>query len=571
MARQAGTRRPDPISRPFSRLGELFDASAMGLVTLLLVGASFFATWRGMRDFIIGNDLAAGLASQGLIALVVLTLTLAMYVALRETVSPYETPGWWSHVWKRLVALPLYVLLAVWSVGFGYGFWWSVIAGESVTEAEIARVLTDVQEETTGMKAGLVAAASVMSTAERLSDEKAAIEASRGGTCGIASPPGDGPLARARAETQSQIAALSASVQGEWLPTVAARLDGLGAAAGEVSLAAEGAARRAAYERVYQETRIGARDISAEATARGRAIAAQLRAKAGQLAAPPAGGTVPYCHDPDLATALQAAADELAGPFGITVPDFRFSEGAAGVARAVEDLWLGLFRRAGLTDEAATGGPLDGRSLIALMAAIGVDLALLVFGVLRGGGTKGRRHEEAGPPGPETAAIGPAAQAAIEPAMPRRALAAPAAATVMPAAADPPEAEPIEAEFTEEAGQGLRPATFEPDSQLSEDDQLKDLLDRAQTHLREIHAAGSERSRSAARNRLQDVLRDLRRFGYVEAGLDDQEFQPGLHRTVGRQRSHLPAGHIVRVVRPRFMDERGRLILPALVIVSAGR
>ena len=138
-------------------------------------------------------------------------------------------------------------MLAVFQqVGFNrwlYGFWWSVIAGESVTEAEIARVLTDVQEETTGMKAGLVAAASVMSTAERLSDEKAAIEASRGGTCGIASPPGDGPLARARAETQSQIAALSASVQGEWLPTVAARLDGLGAAAGEVSLAAEGAAR----------------------------------------------------------------------------------------------------------------------------------------------------------------------------------------------------------------------------------------------------------------------------------------------------------------------------------------
>lgn len=464
MARQAGIRRLNP----FSRLGELFDASAMGVVTLLLVGTSFFATWRGMRDFIIGNDLAAGLASQGLVILVVLTLTLAMYVALRETVSPYETPGWWSHVWKRLVALPLYLLLAVWSVGFGYGFWWSVIAGESVTEAEISQVLTEAREDMIDMKAGLVAAASVMSTAERLSDEKAAIEASRGGTCGIASPPGDGPLARARSETQSQIAALSASVQGEWLPTVTARLDGLAAALGKVGDVGEGAERRAAYEQVYRDTRAGARDVSADATARGRGLAVQLRAKADQLAVPPEGGSVAYCHDPDLATALRAAADELAGPFEISVPDFRFSEGAEGVARAVEDLWQGLFVRVGLTDEPATGGALNGRSLIALIAAIGIDLALLVFGVLRGGGSKGRRVRET-----ETRVFEAARPAIANP--------EPMAATERPAALPAPDDVTPVGLIPRKGRVETRPSnvgigTMTPDSQASDEEQTDDLI-----------------------------------------------------------------------------------------------
>ncbi|MEO1476863.1 MAG: hypothetical protein AAFS13_10830, partial [Pseudomonadota bacterium] len=172
-------------------------------MTLMLLGASFFATWRGMRDFIIGNDLATGLASQGLVVAIVLALTLAMYVTLRELIAPYYLNGLWPAIWKRLVALPLYLLLAVWSIGFGYGFWWSIIAGQGVTDTELTRSVTTLREQTSDIRSRISAAGSVMASAEALSDQKARNEAERGGTCGVASPPGDGPLARARSETQS--------------------------------------------------------------------------------------------------------------------------------------------------------------------------------------------------------------------------------------------------------------------------------------------------------------------------------------------------------------------------------
>lgn len=572
---------------PVSRLGELFDATALGLVTLLLIIASFVATWRGMRDFIIGNDLAAGATSQGLVILIVLTLTLAMYVALREVVSPYETPGWWSHIWKRLIALPLYALLALWSIGFGYGFWWSLIAGQSVTQAELETVLVTVREDTGDVRANLVAAASVMAAAEALSDEKAQEETLRGGTCGVNSPPGPGPLARARAETQSRIAALSGSMRAEWLPTVVAQLDDLAVTVDQIA-SAPSEARRSAFESAYRKTRIGARDISADATARGRSLSAQLRTKADQLAAPPVNGSVSYCYDPDLAAALNAAADEIAGPFTIDVPDFRFSEGAEGVARAVEDLWLGAFARLdpGQEEADANRSAIGGRSLIALMATIGVDFALLIFGVLRGGGTKsrgeiGRRLHatQDGVPAIESptglqkvsrpTAIEAQKQVSYAPTSPQ-----PIAISARREAAvrETPRTDDIpDAEYTEIEPGRLQQATFEPDSQLSDEEQLAELLRQTQIHLQEIHTAGSRVAETQAQNRLSDVLRQLKRIGYLPAGMEDEKYQADLHEIVREEPSDRPRGDIIKILRPRFMDAGGKLLLPARVIVSSGR
>ena len=568
-------RRPNP----FSRLGELFDASAIGLITLLLVGLSFFATWRGMRDFIIGNDIAAGLATQALVLAIVLTLTLAMYVALRELISPYFTPNWWAHVWKRVIAFLLYALLAIWSVGFGYGFWWSVIAGQGVTETELVRSVTTLREDTSDVRARLAAAGAVMASAEALSDQKAQNEAERGGTCGIASPPGDGPLARARQETQSQIAAISATVQADWLPAITSRLDALDTSLQSVRDMTEtdAAVRKSAFERVYSDARLSAREISSDATARGRTIAAQLRSKAEQLSVPPENGRVAYCYDPDLAANLIAAADEIDQTFEITVPEFRFSEGPEGVARAVEDLWGTVLAPLGVPVARVNAGPPTGRSLIALIATIGVDFGLLVFALLRGRETAGRSDRDGVIEGGR-GSTGEEVQKRIEETAkpPVKALPKPEIPETPPVDENSGATEPFgpgdvrDAEYTDRHSPPAPLKTFEPDSQLSEEEQLAELLRAARVHLQEVQAAGSEVSRSKARNRLNDVLRKLKSVDHVATGMDDRQYQPELHHVVGAEPSDLPSGQIVRVVRPRFMSPSGQLLIPALVIVSKG-
>lgn len=565
---------------PFSHLGELLDASALGIVTLLLLGASFFATWRGMGDFIKGNDLAAGTASQGLVLLIVVTLTLAMYVALREMISPYYVRGWWSAIWKRVAAGLLYVILAMWSVGFGYGFWWSLLAGQEATEAELTRSIDSLREETSEVRAGLAAAASVMSAAERLSDSKAEQERTRGGTCGVASPPGDGPLTRARLETQSQIASLSASVQSEWLAPMVTRLDSLNARLGEaLDRAGSATGRKGRFETLGREAQAAASELSADARARGRTIAAQLRSKADQLSTAPTNGRVAYCYDPDLATGLRAAADELDQDFRIEVATFRYSEGAEGVARAVEDLWSGLLARTGVI-EAAPPAPLTGRSLISLLATIGVDFALFIFGLLRGG-SGGRGGGDAEP----EAAIGVA---------PAEALAGPQTRALednRPASARQPQSrevvvgEPVEegradeeetddiidAEFSPADTGGALVRTFSPPSQVEDDEQVDELLDRVRSHMEAIHSAKSRVDQTRIQAHLSDALRQLEKIGYRRAGGSDQYLKPGLHEVYGEQSSpDVPKGQILRIVRYRFEDQEGRVIVPALVVLSSG-
>lgn len=561
-----------------SRLGELFDASALGLVTLLLLVASFFATWRGMRDFIASRELAAGAVSQGLVFLIVATLSLAMYVALREMVAPYFVRGWWSAVWKRILAGILYSVLALWSVGFGYGFWWSLVAGQTATEAGLQRSVVSIRTETSDVRARLSAAGSVMASARALSDLKAEQEAARGGTCGVNSPPGEGPLARARGETQTQIAALAISVKEDWQEPLGERLAGLDADLAAVlgredSIAPQGlqsSSRKAQFEALGRKVQIAARDIGADATARGRTLATQLRAKADQLSVPPEQGRVSYCYDPDLAASLRAAADEMDQTYEIETVPFRFAEGADGVARAIEDLVSRAVHMAGLGGQAKPGG-LGGRDLIALLAAIGVDLALLVFGLLRGSGTRRERASQRG------LNAGDRAGAVIAPAAPEklasdqsRALPAPSEdklASLIDEDAGTDEI--IDAEFAPVADTSMI-ETFEPEPQLDPQEHIADLMQRVESLVEGVAAATLAVERSPLQNMLNDTLRELRKHGYSVTGSSDKVYNETLHKIVGTAYSHHPEGYILRIARPGFLDANGRLREKAFVIISLG-
>lgn len=565
-----------PRYNPFGRLGELFDASALGLATLMLLFASFYATWRGMQDFVASRASAGGVTTTGLVVLVVLTLTLAMYVALREMVNPVRRRN-------IFIAFPLYALLALWSVGFGYGFWWSLVAGQNATEQALSRSVESLGEATSELRAELAAGAALMQTVERLSEEKAQAEIARGGTCGVASGAGDGPLSRARAETRSQIAAFAIGVREDWLGPVDLRLtqlETLASAAGVANETPE--ARKQRMVALGQSVRRSAQDISADATVRGKILATQLRAKAERLSLAPESGVVDYCYDPDLATSLTLVADALEGPFEVEVTQFRFAEGADGVAQAVEDLWLGVFAKLGLVErEAARGAQLDGRSLIALIAAIGVDFALFVFALLRGGMRAPVQIVEPpeNSPRKELAVTGasddPVDGGAEEPPvlgpMPR--------ATLLPPKRDDRlhgvralAGEPVRRPRVEANPRAVGIGTSDAGSysQLSDNEQVVDLIRSVDGHYRAMSKDEVIADRDQEIARLQAEIDALKKRGYVVTGRPGQQFDGFLHEQVGEQYSDQPAGTIVVTVQPGYLSDGQRVHRVAKVIVSAG-
>ena len=51
--------------------------------------------------------------------------------------------------------MTLYVFLAIWSIGFGYGFWWSSIAGEEATRSGLSGLQEDARDASSAIVARL--------------------------------------------------------------------------------------------------------------------------------------------------------------------------------------------------------------------------------------------------------------------------------------------------------------------------------------------------------------------------------------------------------------------------------
>src|SRR5262245_32296462 len=95
----------------------------IGVASLMLLVLSGYATWHGMRDFIIGVSttptspgLPGGMSVSNdvLVMVVVAALTFLMWLMLRET---FGAAGPRRHLPQRFVTFPLYLFLAIWSIG----------------------------------------------------------------------------------------------------------------------------------------------------------------------------------------------------------------------------------------------------------------------------------------------------------------------------------------------------------------------------------------------------------------------------------------------------------------------
>jgi hypothetical protein len=383
----------------------------IGVASLMLLVISGFATWHGMRDFIIGvstspagqeQELPGGLAFSNdiLVIVVVVALTFLMWLALRETFGARRS------LMERMVTFPLYLFLAIWSIGFGYGFWWSLIAGEEATRTGLQGLQEDARDAGTAVAARLDAVKIQLDNVVNWSDSQMAREETSGGSCGVPSGAGRGPLYNARKSVRDQIASLRDGVQTSWLAPVQGDLERLQQSVSQLqgSTVAE---RQRSFEGMAREIRGRARSIAARSNELGKSTAAEMRALADTVSAAP--NTASFsCYDPTLAERLRQAAEQADEPATLKLREAVFNEGPAGVANAIKNLWsnigsylsslAGYIGSGGeVPDRHTSGGePIGGRDLIALLATIGIDMGLLALAILNPPGAPSRmpRGEE---------------------------------------------------------------------------------------------------------------------------------------------------------------------------------
>jgi hypothetical protein len=386
----------------------LFGRNALiGLASLMLLAISGYATWSGMNDFIVGvssaaanrgREIVGGLSvtNEILVVAIVVALTFLMWLALRETFATGR------RLRDRLLTLPLYLFLALWSIGFGYGFWWSLIAGEEATKKSLAGLQEDARDAGAIVAARLEAVKIDLDSVVQWSNGQMSREEQSGGSCGVPSGSGRGPLYNARLSVRNSVSSLRDNIEKSWIAPVKEDLAKLRAAASDL----EGetiAQRQQSFEAKAQTIRGSARSIAARSNQLGQSTAAEMLALANAVAVRP-GQAGFSCYDPTLAERLRQAARQAAAPAVLDLRPAVFTEGPAGVANAVKSLWSNIGAYAsGLVRLVSGARPPDGavsvgnegisgRDLIALLATLGIDLGLFVLTALNPPRTPPRRN-----------------------------------------------------------------------------------------------------------------------------------------------------------------------------------
>lgn len=386
----------------FSSLGRVVDYffgrnSLIGLASLMLLAISGYATWSGMSDFILGVQssgsaqervMPGGLSVsyEAFVIAIVVALTFLMWLALRETFGAQR------RFTDRMITFPLYLFLALWSIGFGYGFWWSLIAGEEATRTSLSGLQEDARDAGNVIAARLDAVKIQLDNVVSWSETQMAREDKSGGSCGVSSGAGQGPLYNARRSVRDQVASLRDGISTSWLGPVKTDLDQLRLSVARI----EGATveeRQRVFELTASKVRGTAKNIAARSNELGKSTAGEMLALADTVSIEP-GQQGFSCYDPTLAQRLRQAAEQASAPATLNLREAAFTEGPAGVANAVKRLWsnigayltsLGRYVASGGHDGAEkteAGMSISGRDLIALLATLGVDLGLFALTAL---------------------------------------------------------------------------------------------------------------------------------------------------------------------------------------------
>lgn len=386
----------------FSGWGRVIDYffgrnTLIGIASLMLLAISGYATWSGMSDFILGvqtsgvsqgREIPGGLSvsNEALVISIVVALTFLMWLALRETFGAQRRFS------ERAITFPLYLFLALWSIGFGYGFWWSLIAGEEATRTSLSGLQEDARDAGNAVAARLDAVKIQLDNVVSWSETQMAREESSGGSCGVASGAGRGPLYNARRSVRDQVASLRDSISNSWLGPVKADLEKLRLSVARIE-GATVAERQKTFEVTAASVRGNAKNIAARSNELGKTTGTEMLALAETVSVAP-GQPSFSCYDPTLAQRLRQAAAQAGEPAVLNLREASFNEGPAGVANAVKRLWANIGSYiSSLVTYVASGGEvasgktdggstISGRDLIALLATLGIDLGLFALTAL---------------------------------------------------------------------------------------------------------------------------------------------------------------------------------------------
>ena len=344
----------------------LFGRNALiGVASFMLLFISGYATWHGMRDFIIGvsstptsqgQTLPGGMSisNDALVIAVVVALTFLMWLMLRETFGAKR------HLRERLVTFPLYVFLAVWSIGFGYGFWWSLISGEEATRTGPRRPAGGrARRQRRGRRAARCGARAARQRGELVrrpddarGDQRRQLRHALGRR---PRPALQCTPQRARFHQYPARGHDAVLVRRPCRPTSSSS-----SRARPRSAVSPSRSGRRRFEARASDIRGRARNIAARSNQLGQSTAAEMRAIANAVAVAP-GAAGFSCYDPTLAERLRQAAAQAEQPAELQLREAVFNEGPAGVANAVKNLWRNIGAYASSLPAYVLSGAADGR------------------------------------------------------------------------------------------------------------------------------------------------------------------------------------------------------------------
>ncbi len=409
------------LTAPFSPRG----LSGFALLGFFLL--SVLATGLGFADLRAANTDNGALSPVELAITVATTLFVvsAMVVALHHVVS--GTSAWWI----KGVSFVFYLLFAVWTVGFGYGFFWKELAGQEFTERQFERVITELSGSISRTSGALETSERATAGVAELSAQRAQTEASEGRTCANhpGSTPGEGPLMRSRFAFADRASNLGQEVRQVWIapvagqrarlerqvdalvkrtpPAASVQIDPTERAILEklaVASSLPSAERRMLFTNVHEEARTFANSANDLRALHAIAFADRLTQLAAEVgpdpqrpgSADPARAADPgYCWDVILNEKLLAAAAQIRAVEPVTTPEFDFLEGPKATRAAFFGLvgWLGS--AVGVDVQGDEGFRFEEKAFLALFASLAVDLGIVFLTLVRDTPTRRRRPPRA--------------------------------------------------------------------------------------------------------------------------------------------------------------------------------
>ncbi len=396
------------LTAPFSPRG----LSGFALLGFFLL--SVLATGLGFADLRAANTDSGELSALELGFTVATTLFVvtAMMVALHHLVAGASWP-------LKIISFFFYLLFAIWTVGFGYGFFWKELAGQEFTERQFEAVITDLSGSIARTSSALETAERVTAEVSTLASSRADLEAAQGRTCANHpnSVPGEGPLMRSRFAFADRARNLGEEVRTVWISPVASQrtrlalqVDALVKRAPPPTSLALSAADRATLEKlataarlpsaerrvlftgVHEEARAFANAANDLRSLHAASFAQRLTSLASEVGPDPQRPGAPdpsraadpgYCWDVVLSEKLLAAASQLRAVEPVTVPEFEFLEGPKATRAAFFGLIEWIAEPFGIEMEGGHDFVFDDKAFLALFASIAVDLGIVFLTIIR--------------------------------------------------------------------------------------------------------------------------------------------------------------------------------------------